>query len=64
MKMVKKLKKIKIVSLWKRYFILLFYLGSYPSPILQYNLQPRDDNQNTSNETAQNNSKKYIYEGK
>ncbi|VVC33896.1 Hypothetical protein CINCED_3A019370 [Cinara cedri] len=37
--------------------------GSYPSPILQYSVQPKGDKHITSNDTAQTISKKYVYEG-
>lgn len=42
---------------------MVFYLGSYPSPILQYNSQPKGDKHITSNEAAQHISKTYVYEG-
>lgn len=47
------------------YFItcLFYFLGSYPSPIPQYNPQLNGDKHIISSSAAQNVSKQYVYEG-
>lgn len=41
----------------------MVFIGSYPSPIPQYNPQLKNDKPNTAIDAAQSISKQYVYEG-